>query len=130
MRPKTEVAALVWDALEFARNVQIAVSDTALDIYLQGGPIAWATERQMELVGEALSKLRQADTQMADQIPNIHRIIGMRNVLAHGYLIINDRIVWQAATQAVPQLIPVLKTLLAELDPTTAHTPPPPEPHT
>lgn len=130
MRPKPEVAALVWDALEFARNVQIAVSGTDLDIYLQGGPIAWATERQMELVGEALSKLRQADTQMAERIPNIHRIIGMRNVLAHGYLIINDRIVWQAATQAVPQLIPVLKTLLAELDPTTAHTPPPPEPRT
>jgi len=117
MRPKTEIAALVWDALEFARNVQIAVSDTELDVYLDGGPVAWATERQMELVGEALSKLRQVDSEMAECIPNIHKIIGMRNVLAHGYLVINDRIVWQAATQAVPKLIPVLETLLTELDP-------------
>ena len=101
MRPESEIAGIVWDALQFARNARVAVGDTALDRYLEGGPVAWATERQMELIGEALSKLGQADPELAERIPNLHRIIGMRNILIHGYLVINDRIVWQAATQAV-----------------------------
>ncbi|MGO1590833.1 MAG: HepT-like ribonuclease domain-containing protein [Ancrocorticia sp.] len=114
MRPESEIAGLLWDAREFAHNAQIAVGDASLLTYLEGGPIAWATERQMELIGEALSKLRQADPELAERIPNIHRIISMRNVLAHGYLVINDRVVWQAATEALPELIVTLEKLLDE----------------
>jgi len=116
MRPEPEVAGLVWDALEFARNVRVAVGDTPLETYLEGGPVAWATERQLELIGEVLGKLRTAAPDLAERIPNVHRIIGMRNVLVHGYLVINGRIVWQAATKAVPELIPVLEVLLADFD--------------
>lgn len=60
MRPESQLAGFVWDALEFARNAQIAVGDATLEDFLEGGVVAWATERQMELVGEVLSKLRQA----------------------------------------------------------------------
>lgn len=117
MRPETEVAGLLWDAVEFAQNAQLAVGDTPLDEYLAGGPVAWATERQMELIGEALSKLRRIDPALAERVPNVHQIIAMRNVLIHGYLIVNGRVVWLAATQLIPGLIPILKALLAEVDP-------------
>ena len=117
MRPSGEIPGLLWDALDFARNVQAAVGDTSLEAYLTGGPVAWATERQMELIGEALGKLRTIDPALAERIPNVHRIIAMRNVLVHGYLIVNSRVVWLAATQSVPELVPVLEHLLAEADP-------------
>ncbi|MGA0566427.1 DUF86 domain-containing protein [Rathayibacter sp. KR2-224] len=117
MRPETEVAGLLWDAVEFAQNARLAVGDTPLDEYLAGGPVAWATERQMELIGEALSKLRRIDPALAERVPNVHQIIAMRNVLIHGYLIVNGRVVWLAATQLIPGLIPILKALLAEVDP-------------
>jgi hypothetical protein len=55
MRPESSVAAHLWDALDFARNLQIAVDHTSLETQLGGGPVAWATERQIELVGEALT---------------------------------------------------------------------------
>jgi len=114
MRPDAEIAGLLWDACEFARNVGVAIGDTSRETYLEGGPVTWATERQIELIGEVLNKLRQADPELAERIPNVHRIIGMRNVLIHGYLVINDLIVWQAATEAVPELLPVLEALLDE----------------
>lgn len=116
MRPSGEIPGLLWDALDFARNVQVAVGDTSLEAYLAGGPVAWATERQMELIGEALGKLRAIDAALAERIPNVHRVIAMRNVLVHGYLIVNSRVVWLAATQSVPELVPVLEHLLAEAD--------------
>lgn len=116
MRPETEVAGLLWDALEFARNVRVAVGNATLEDYLDGGPVAWATERQLELVGEALSKLRRIDPALAERVPNVHQIIGMRNILIHGYLVVNGRIVWLAATELIPELIPILNALLAEVD--------------
>jgi uncharacterized protein with HEPN domain len=117
MRPEAESAAFLWDALTFARNVGIAVGATSLETYLEGGPIAWATERQIELVGEALNNLRKAAPELAERVPDVHKIIATRNVLVHGYTEVNSTIVWQAATQAVPRLIPALEALLAEVAP-------------
>lgn len=116
MRPETETVGLIWDALQFARNAQVAVGDTPLETYLEGGPVTWATERQMELIGEALGKVRRTAPDLAERIPNVHKIIGMRNILIHGYLIVSGRIVWLAATQQVAELIPVLEAILAEFD--------------
>lgn len=124
MRPRGEIAGLLWDALEFARNVQAALGDTPLESYLDGGPVTWATERQLELIGESLGKLRRADPDLADRIPNLHQIIAMRNVLIHGYLVVNSRVVWLAATRSVPELIPVLENLLREIDNDPAGSPP------
>lgn len=117
MRPESEIAGLIWDALQFAHNVQIAVGHTPLEEYLEGGPVAWATERQMELIGEALGKVRQAAPDVAERVPNVDKIIGMRNILVHGYLIVNSHVVWLAATQQVPKLIPSLTVILSEFGP-------------
>ena len=124
MRPRGEIAGLLWDALEFARNVQVALGDTPLESYLDGGPVTWATERQLELIGESLGKLRRADPDLADRIPNLHQIIAMRNVLIHGYLVVNSRVVWLAATRSVPELIPVLENLRREIENDPAGSPP------
>lgn len=48
MRPEAEAAAFLWDALTFARNVGVAVGSTSLEAYQEGGPVAWATERQID----------------------------------------------------------------------------------
>ena len=117
MWPDARAAAFLWDAISFARNVGVAVGTTSLEAYLEGGPVAWATERQVELVGEALNNLREVAPELAERIPGAHKIIATRNVLVHGYTEVNSTIVWQAATQAVPGLIPILEALLAEVAP-------------
>jgi len=44
------------------------------------------------------------------------KIIGMRNVLVHGYFAIDTDIVWDAATRDIPALKPSIEQLLATLD--------------
>ena len=117
MRPDVKAAAFLWDAVTFSRNVGVAVGTTSLETYLEGGPVAWATERQIELVGEALNNLRKVAPELAERIPDVHKIIATRNVLVHGYTEVNNTIVWQAATLAIPGLIPTLETLLNEVEP-------------
>ena len=117
MRPEAQGAAFLWDAITFARDVGVAVATTSLEVYLEGGLIVWATEHPIELVGEALNNLRWVAPELAERIPDVHKIIATRNVLVHGYTEVNSTIVWQAATQAIPRLLPTLEALLAEVAP-------------
>lgn len=77
----------------------------------------WATERQVELVGAALNNLRKVDPETVSLVPDIQKIIGMRNVPIHGDTAVNNTIVWVVATEAIPALVSVLEALLAEVAP-------------
>ena len=73
-----------------------------------------AVERQFEILGEALNRVRRSDPQTADKIPDIHRIIGMRNIIAHEYGSVDGRLVWAAATTHVVALETVLSGFLQD----------------
>ena len=79
--------------------------------YLSDLMLSSAVERQIEILGEALNRVRKSDQQAADQIPDIHRIIGMRNIIAHEYGSVDGQLVWVAATTRIV----VLETILAEM---------------
>ena len=52
---------------------------------------------------------------MAPDIP-WPKIIGMRNVLVHGYFEIDAAIVWEAATRDLPALKPAIERLVGRLE--------------
>ncbi|MFJ4165256.1 DUF86 domain-containing protein [Microbacterium sp. NPDC089698] len=64
--------------------------------------------------GEALGNLRRTDPETAEAIPDLHRIVGLRNVLAHGYAVIDDAVVWAAARHRTAGLIAHIDQLLAQ----------------
>lgn len=71
-----------------------------------------AVERQFQIIGDALNKLRRVDPDTAAQIPDLARIIAFRNVLVHGYATIDNELVWEVATSRLPDLSAILRTLL------------------
>ncbi len=73
-----------------------------------------ATVRQLEIVGEACSKLEE---NFKNSHPNIpwQQIISTRNKLAHEYWDINLDIIWQTATKEAPQLKKQLLKLLNQV---------------
>jgi uncharacterized protein with HEPN domain len=76
-----------------------------------------AVERQLQIVGEALSQLSRVDPQLAARIPEIGAVVGSRNVLVHGYAELDHTRVWRTAQQSLPGLLIVLRALLDELGP-------------
>ena len=61
-------------------------------------------ERELEIIGESLARLRREHPTLADQIPAIHKVVGLRNVLAHGYDILEHEILWDAAVNKLSTL--------------------------
>ncbi|MBN9215574.1 MAG: DUF86 domain-containing protein [Microbacterium sp.] len=76
-----------------------------------------AVERQLEILGEALVRLRRDDPHLADRISDLRKIIGMRNILAHEYGDIDYETVWVVVAKYIEPLIAELDRLLSEADP-------------
>lgn len=65
-----------------------------------------ALEREFEIIGEALFRLENIEQEKLEKnIPDYRKIIGFRNVLAHGYDIIDDEAMWDFVENHVPKLL-------------------------
>jgi uncharacterized protein with HEPN domain len=71
--------------------------------------------RHLQIIGEAARNLPDEVRAMAPDIP-WYEIIGMRNILVHGYFAIELDIVWDAVQQDVPLLKPAVEELLKQLE--------------
>ncbi|SEB94691.1 Uncharacterized conserved protein, contains HEPN domain [Paramicrobacterium humi] len=111
MRP--EVGAHLWDTVEAARLVHEFASGKTEKEFNSDVLMRSAIERQLEVLGEALNRLRRDDPETAARVPDLEKIAGMRNVIAHEYGSIDYEIVWRATT-GVPALIPILDELVNE----------------
>ena len=65
-----------------------------------------AVERQFEIIGEALARLERVDPDnLQIKIPEYKKIIGFRNLIAHGYDIIDDASLWDFVSNRLPELL-------------------------
>ena len=71
--------------------------------------------RHLQIIGEAARRLPEEIRHQAPDIP-WHKIIGMRNILVHGYFAIDLDVVWDAVQRDVPLLKRAVEALLKNLE--------------
>ena len=71
-----------------------------------------AVERQFEIIGEAVNKLADVDEEAVHRISEYERIIAFRNILIHGYAVVDDRLVWDVTQTNLPILADEVHALL------------------
>ncbi len=104
--------AYVWDARRAVALVVEFVADRSWADYEADALLRSAVERQFEIVGESLSQLGLAGPDLAARVPDLPRIVAFRNLLIHGYAAIDDRLVWEVATERTAPLLAILDELL------------------
>ena len=75
-----------------------------LSDYSKSDLLRSAVERQFEIIGEALNRLKNTDLDTANKITDYGQIIAFRNILIHGYDVIEDAVVWDVIQQNLPIL--------------------------
>lgn len=104
----------VEDMLEFCRRAMRYADGLDLDALLQDTMRYDAILRNIELIGEAATRLGPAERALAPAVP-WREIVGTRNRVAHGYLGISPTTVWDILRVELPALEPLLLELLARL---------------
>ena len=80
--------------------------------FLEKGVVQAAVERKFEIIGEALIRIRRVDPSVLEQISEHQRIIGFRNILIHGYDIIDSEIFWDAIINHLAKLKAEIESML------------------
>jgi uncharacterized protein with HEPN domain len=107
-----EIRKSCIDILQAAEEIQNFTHGMDLKAYQKSRITQRAVERDFEIIGEALNRIRQIDAQLIEKVSEYHRIIGFRNILIHGYDIIDEMIVWKAVENHLPILVKKIKEIL------------------
>ncbi len=102
------------DALRACRAIAaftegVDFSGYEADLLLRSG-----VERQLEIIGEALKRAEDEDPVLAELVPELRGIVGLRNRVIHGYDAVDDEIVWDVVRINLPVLEVRMRALLGE----------------
>ena len=89
---------------EFAAKAHALTNGRAAAQLATDDMLRAALERYVSLIGEAATRLERSFQDRLPQIP-WHRIIGMRNILVHGYDSVDDQVLWDTAALRAPELV-------------------------
>jgi uncharacterized protein with HEPN domain len=110
MQPKTP--KLLEDIRDAEAFIQEVVEGKTIDEYRRDRILRQAIERNFEIIGEAMKRLANYDAESAARIGDYRQIIAFRNVLIHGYDLVDHRLVWSTIEQQIPVLLKDVSTLL------------------
>lgn len=106
------VQKLVEDAQTACQELRTFTDGKSYEDVVEDRGLQLILERLFEVLGEALSRLRKLDEATFERIAEGHRIIGTRNLLAHGYDIVDHAILWAAVQNCLTPLEQDLKSIM------------------
>lgn len=111
---RLESKKLLEDMRRGATLILEYTAGKSFDDYAHDSLLRSGVERQFGIIGEALNRLSGRDPDLASRIGARRQIISFRNVLIHGYDLVDDAVVWDVIQQKLPTLLAEVKALLAE----------------
>lgn len=112
---RRDARAYLWDVQNAADAIAEFVKGISEESYTNDAMRKSAVERQLEIIGEALNQLSAVDAELAKQIPELRQAVGLRNVLIHGYAVIDDFLIWHTVCSDIPALRKHIANILEKL---------------
>lgn len=109
-----EPAKRLIDALRAARRIREFTAGVDRKEFVSSELVRAAVERQFEIVSEALGRASELDPDVGTRLPELRRIVGLRNRLIHGYDDVDDEIVWDIVQTKIAPLESQLEQLLGD----------------
>ena len=104
----------LYDILSSINEIESYFVDTPklFDVYQNDLKTKRAVERNIEIIGEAMSRILKEDNHL--QISNSRKIVDVRNRIIHGYDSVSDDVIWGIMIKNLPVLQKEVEVLLGE----------------
>lgn len=91
------------DIAHYAARAQEFVAETSIEQFTANEEKGLAVLHALQIIGEAAAHLPDSIKQQYPKVPWAD-IVGMRNLIVHGYYIMDMEIVWKTVHQDLPPL--------------------------
>ncbi len=99
-----EVKKHLFDILEAARDIEEYTGSLEYSSFIKNSMVQAAVERKFQIIWEALNRIKRLDNSVLRGISEHQRIIAFRNIIVHGYDVIDSEIIWDAIKKHLPKL--------------------------
>lgn len=106
--------AYLWDIADSCRAILEFVRERDLSDYQQDRMLRRAVERELSIVGEAMSQGTRHFPDLEESLGSARQIVGFRNRIIHDYADVDPDIVWAIVQNEVPRLLEKSEALLNE----------------
>ncbi len=93
---------LCEDILRSIQEIETFCQSKTFHDFREDRALQLIIERELEIIGEALARLRRDHPDLAEEIRDVHKVVGLRNVLAHGYDVLEHEILWDTVENKLP----------------------------
>jgi uncharacterized protein with HEPN domain len=107
-----EVQKLLFDMKQAGELIRTFVAGRSFEEYHGDAMLKSAIERQLGIIGDALSRAFAIDPRLESSITSLRRIIDFRNRLIHGYADMSAAVVWGVLETDLPVLLAEVEELL------------------
>jgi uncharacterized protein with HEPN domain len=107
---------LLEDIRLAAQEIQQFTDGRSLTDYQTDRLLRAAVERWFIVIGEALARLERLDKSWTTRITDFRKVVGFRNVLVHGYEVIDDELVWNTLQAYLPILLGEVESHISALE--------------
>ncbi len=114
MRP--ESAAALYDMSVAAERIEEATIGLEFGMYESTWIVQSAVERQLGILGEALVRIRDLEPPLFRRFPEAEKVVGLRNLIIHGYDAIDPKVIWAIVQERLPAMRELLRELMAEAE--------------
>jgi uncharacterized protein with HEPN domain len=111
-----EPRAFVEDIVVSCEAIASDIEGVDVEAFVANRMVRSAVEREFLIIGKAINYLSDLAPDIFVRITEGRTIVDFRNQLVHGYMTINDRLVWGYAVREAPKLREECARLLSELD--------------
>jgi len=101
----------LWDIVRYSREICSRMSGISLREYEANRDLRLIVERLLIIIGEAAGRVSPDYRSQHPEIP-WRQISGQRHVLAHGYDVVEDSLVYETCTVGLPELLRLMEPLL------------------
>lgn len=109
---RREPRKYLYDMQQATARIRRFTQGKSLDDYLADELLQSGVERQFEIIGEAANQLSKVAPELTAKLHELPRMVAFRNMLIHGYAVIDPRIVWGVVEGQLPKLEGQLSQLL------------------
>ena len=102
------------DILECIDRIEGYTKDLSYDEFIDKQMVIDAVVRNLEIIGEASKNIKEDTRKSYSSIP-WNRMIGLRNIIAHGYFGVDLSIVWEIIKKNLPDTKPSIVEMYGNL---------------